>query len=870
MKVEYYTVPGTVTNDATLKLYLKQDSGFDWTSDWSQYLKPGYGLTSGSVVSDAQVGDVETETEYQNPSYGILDEVTVDPSGVAVKNSSTTEYQNAGYFRQLASTSNGGVTSQLSYWGSTATADNPCTTEIETYKQAGRLKSTVDVDPDGSGSETPLVTSNIYDDAGRIVADRIGDEAWTCMSYDSRGRLVEVDVPTVGSRTGRTVTYDYVYNSNPLSTEVTDSNGSTVETVDLLGRSTEFIDAWGNSTQAYYTDIGQLHERTSKLGYEVFNYDSYGRLTSYDLENSTLADITYDANGRVSEVEYPSIKDPNTNQTLTMDTFTRDSLERLTGFQYTLPDNSQISNAVSLSQSGIVLDESVNGVDLSPGVNGFEYDKAGRLTKANVAGHTYEYGFGQPNSACSNYSTSFDGAGDNYNRTSYKIDGAAEWYCYDSADKLIASSENRFHAPTYDNHGNTLTLGSSGNQTTFVYDQSDRNISIEEGSNKVEYLRDHDGRIVKRDVTTGGSTASYYYGFTGAGSQSFMYTNNTTKDVEEMYLLLPGGASLTIRPNETTQADKTKVSLQNLHGDTITTLDGEGVDETGILIYEPFGTQISATSSFANANSTQSYASASVTPDSRSDSQSATWASAFDVKIESLFSVNPVQMGERVYIPGLGRFIQVDPVDGGTLNPYAYALDPVNSSDYSGEFLGIANAIRTIVAVAIEIYRAVKPIYNAVKNFVVKKSAKQAPKPTTPKATGSSSKSTTSSSKSGANKTKPSEIPKHRYNGPAFRSSLSLGRAAHNAFGKVAENMRAGVTLNKRLPGSKLRPDAYDPSEGGIVRELKPANQRGVNDGIKQLTQYMKACGEGCKKAELWLYRQNSDGTFKYWREFYF
>jgi len=44
-------------------------------------------------------------------------------------------------------------------------------------------------------------------------------------------------------------------------------------------------------------------------------------------------------------------------------------------------------------------------------------------------------------------------------------------------------------------------------------------------------------------------------------------------------------------------------------------------------------------------------------------------------------------MGVRLYDPKLGRFLEVDPVPGGSANDYDYAgADPINSSDRSGKY----------------------------------------------------------------------------------------------------------------------------------------------------------------------------------------
>jgi RHS repeat-associated protein len=45
-----------------------------------------------------------------------------------------------------------------------------------------------------------------------------------------------------------------------------------------------------------------------------------------------------------------------------------------------------------------------------------------------------------------------------------------------------------------------------------------------------------------------------------------------------------------------------------------------------------------------------------------------------------------VQMGARSYVPSLGRFLTLDPIQGGSANAYDYAnQDPVNQLDLNGE-----------------------------------------------------------------------------------------------------------------------------------------------------------------------------------------
>lgn len=496
-------------------------------------------------------------------------------------------------------------------------------------------------------------------DATDPVAAGTGQNRVTTISRDAIGRET---IKSISSSTGTSVPpIVSTYDSNtglPLATvtlrSTTDSSQNDVvaRSWDNNGLMTSYTDANGNTTSYDYDLSGRPEYISDSLGSRELEYDTAGMLSEVG-DSKLPGPITAERNldGAIVAENFPG----NVRMERTLNTNGEAVAQN---WKWT--SGCSTSCAITSSSSELDAQGRIVRLDSDQSGDAYTYDTIGRLkqsddTRAGICKRV-QYGYDQSSNRTSQSTTASAsgnacGTGSTTSRTN----------TFDTADRITNSGY------VYDVLGRTTAIPAAdspnGSVTYVNYRTDDRPTQIWAGSTLQQLTYDPLQRIMADTTQATGlaSTASkMMYGSdaqTASGKTGSWGSERYIPDIEGNQVAMSNGSSAVLY-------------LSNLRGDVTATMNVGANSTTSRVEYTPFG-QVAGSSGTLRTTGLQP-------------------GFVGTAGAQAVANVGGyVHMGARVYNPSSGRFLQMDPITGGSANSYDYAdQDPMNQLDLSGYCVG--------------------------------------------------------------------------------------------------------------------------------------------------------------------------------------
>ena len=470
-------------------------------------------------------------------------------------------------------------------------------------------------------------TTNTYDEAGRPLTGTVVASAGVALPTVKTEYSPETGVPVKTSTTveGTTRTIERVFNRLGQRTSYKDADGNTsTAEFDIDGREVSASDGKGTQTFTYDPTTGfETKLVDSAAGTFTGSYDAEGDLLTAGYPNGMNVNHAFDAAGEETGVEYVK------------------TTHCTTGCVWYSETEAPSIHGQALSETSTLASES------------YTYDAAGRLTQAQdtPAGEgctTRIYAYDEETNVQSLTTRPPGGEG-----KCATEGGSAANHSYDAANRLTDAGI------AYDAFGDITKLpavDAGGSEVTSTYYADETLATQTQAGETIGYYLDPTGRTRQR-VATGTTNSTTTLHYSGEG-RAPAWTEDT---LGKWTRNIPGieGGLVAVQSN----AEAPVLQIEDLQGNIVGTAS---LSETATgLLSKSYSTEygVPRTSSPAKYS----------------------WMGSDALSTELPTGI--IAMGARSYIPQIGRFLQPDPIEGGSANEYTYTYgDPINTSDPTGEF----------------------------------------------------------------------------------------------------------------------------------------------------------------------------------------